>query len=71
MREIIRALNGIWWSKNITKNRKMIIYNSMVKNVLIYGAETWNLYEDDRRRINATEMDALRRSARISKLQGG
>ena len=30
--------------------------------------KTWILYEDDRRRINATEMDALRRSARISKL---
>jgi hypothetical protein len=26
-----------------------------------------SIYEDDRRRINATEMDALRRSARISK----
>jgi len=31
----------------------------IVKSVLIYGAETWSLYEDDRRRINATEMDAL------------
>ena len=40
----------------------------MVKSVLIYGAEIWILYEDDRRRINATEMVALRRSARISKL---
>ena len=40
----------------------------MVKSVLIYGAETWSLYEDDRRRIDATEMDALRRPARISKL---
>jgi len=40
----------------------------MVKSVLIYGAETWSLYEDNRRRINATEMDALRLSARISKL---
>jgi len=40
----------------------------MVKTVLIYGAETWSLYENERRRINATEMDALRRSARISKL---
>jgi hypothetical protein len=40
----------------------------MVKSVLIYGAETWSLYEDDRRIINATEMDVLRRSARISKL---
>jgi hypothetical protein len=45
-----------------------MIYNSMVKSVLIYGAETSSLYEDDRRRINTTEMDALRRSARFSKL---
>jgi hypothetical protein len=36
---------------------------------LNYGAKTWSLYEDDRRRINATEMDALRRSARISELE--
>jgi len=40
----------------------------MVKSVLFYTAETWSLYEDDRGRINATEMDALRRSARFSKL---
>jgi hypothetical protein len=45
-----------------------MIYNSIVKSALIYGAETWSLYEDDRRTINATEMDALRRSATISKL---
>jgi hypothetical protein len=45
-----------------------MIYNSMVKSVLIHGAETWSLYADDRRRISASEMDALRRSARISKL---
>jgi len=40
----------------------------MVKRVLIYGAKTWSLYEDDKRSINTTVMDALRRSARISKL---
>ena len=40
----------------------------MVKSVLTYGAEIWSLYEDDRRRINATEMDVLRWSARTSKL---
>jgi len=36
-RKITGALNGIWWSKDITKNREKIIYNSMVKSVLIYG----------------------------------
>ena len=66
--KIIGALNGTWWSKDTTKNRKKMIYNSMVKSVLIYGAETWSLYEDDRRRMNGAETDALRRSARISKL---
>ena len=45
-----------------------MVYNSKVKSVLIYGAETWSLYEDDRKGINATEMDALRQSARISKI---
>jgi hypothetical protein len=65
-RKTIGELNGIWWSKDITKNRKKMIHNSMVKSVLIYGAGTWSLYEDDRRIFNATEMDALRRSARIS-----
>jgi hypothetical protein len=44
-----------------------MIYNSIVKSVLIYGAETWSLYKEDRRRIKATEMDALRRSATIYK----
>ena len=67
-RKIIGALNGVWWSKNITRNRKKMMYDSMVKSVLIYWAEIWSLYEDDRRRINATEMDALRRPARISKV---
>ena len=41
-------LNGLWWSKDVTKNRKKIIYNSIVKSVLMYGAETWGLCEGDR-----------------------
>ena len=45
-----------------------MMYNTMVKSFPICGAETWSLYEDDRMRINGTEMDALRGSARISKL---
>ena len=43
---------------NVSKT-DVIIYNSMVKSVLIYGAENWSLYKDDRRRMNATEMDVL------------
>jgi hypothetical protein len=57
-----------WGMVVIDHNKKKMMYNRMGKSVLIYGAETCSLYEDDRRRINATQMDALRRSARISKL---
>jgi hypothetical protein len=42
-RKITSALNGVGWSKNITRNRKKMIYNSMVKSVLIYGPETWRM----------------------------
>jgi acyl carrier protein phosphodiesterase len=39
-RKITGALIGVLWSKNITRNWKKMICNSMVKSVLIYGAET-------------------------------
>jgi len=45
-----------------------MIYSSVVRSVLMYGAETWSLCDCDRRRIDGTERDALRRSATISKL---
>jgi hypothetical protein len=34
----------------------------------MYGTKTWSLYEDDRRGVNVTDMDAIRLSARIPKL---
>ena len=33
----------------------------------MYGSETWRLTENNKRRVEATEMDALRRSSRISR----
>jgi len=31
------------------------------------GSETWRLTENNKRRVEATELDALRRSSRISR----
>ena len=33
----------------------------------LYGSETWRLTENNKRRVEATEMDPLRRSSRISR----
>ena len=47
----------------------MNIYNALIKNSLLYGSETWRLTENDKRRVEATEMDALRRSSRTAFLK--
>ena len=39
----------------------------MIKSNLLYGSETWRLTENNKRRVEVTEMDALRRSSRISR----
>jgi hypothetical protein len=43
------------------------IYNALIKGSLLYGSETWRLTENNKRRVKATEMDALRRSSRLSR----
>jgi len=43
------------------------IYNALIKSSLLYDSETWRLTENNKRRVEATEMDALRISSRISR----
>jgi len=66
-RKCIACLNGILWSNDIRKERKLNIYNALIKSSLLYGSEIWRLTENSKRRVEATEMDALRRSSRISR----
>jgi len=66
-RKCIACLNRILWSKDIRKERKLNIYNALIKSSLLYGSETWRLTENNKRQVEATEMDDLRRSSRISR----
>ena len=45
----------------------MNTYNVLIKSSLLYGSETWRLTENNKRRVEATEMDALKRSSKISR----
>ena len=45
----------------------MNIYNVLIKSSLLYGSETRRLTENNKRRVEATDVDALRRSSRISR----
>ena len=40
-RKAINTLNSILWHKNITKNRKLYIYQTIIQSILVYGAEVW------------------------------
>jgi hypothetical protein len=57
----------ILWSKDIRNERKLNIYNALIKSGLLYGSETWGDTENNKRRVEGTDMDALRRSSRISR----
>jgi len=68
-RKAINSLNSIWWHKNITKNRKLHIYQTIIQSILMYGAEVWQIPTRQINKILATEMDVLRRSARKSRME--
>ncbi|KAL3268560.1 hypothetical protein HHI36_007668 [Cryptolaemus montrouzieri] len=42
----------------------MRVYEAMVKSSLLYGSETWRLTERFKSRLEAMEMDVLKRSSR-------
>ena len=66
-RKCTEFLNEILWSEDIRKERNLNIYNALIKKSLFYGSETWRRTENNKRRVEATEMDGLRRSSRISR----
>src|SRR5215510_8052064 len=68
-RKAINSLNSIWWHKNITKNRKLHIYQTIIQSILMYGVEVWQIPTRQINKILATEMDVLRRSARKSRME--
>ena len=68
-RKAINALNSIWWHKNITKNRKLYIYQTVIQSILVYCAEVWQIPTREINKILSTEMDVLRRSARKSRME--
>ena len=68
-RAALRMLNSIWWDQHITRKTKVIIYKSIVESILTYGSEVWIINKHNESKLLATEMDALRRSMRRSRLE--
>ena len=55
------------WDRDVTPKTKTYIYHAIVKSTITYAAETWWLKEKTVAKLNSTEIDFWRRSARISR----
>jgi hypothetical protein len=55
--------------KDITKNRKLYIYQTIIQSILMCGAEVWQIPTREINKILSTEMAVLRRSAGKSRIE--
>jgi len=44
-RKVVNALNFIWWHKNITKNRKLYIYQTITEHFGLWCRSMTNTYQ--------------------------
>lgn len=68
-RRAITRLNSILWDQHISKSNKHRIYNTIIKSIITYGSEVWQLKASTERTLEATEMDFWRRASGISRLE--
>ena len=59
--EAMARLNKIWQCNTISFTSKFKFYKSLVTSILLYGRETWTLFADCEKRIQALETKCLRK----------
>ena len=64
-RTAFSLLNKVWRSREIATKTKLRIFNSNVKSVLMYGAETWRTTKVTDRQIQSFMNRCLRRILKI------
>ena len=61
----LAKLKPIWRDKNISMNTRMRLLRALVTSVFLYGCETWTLNAEMEKRINAFEMNCMRRLLQV------
>jgi len=62
---MVRNLDKIWKSEDISKDTKVLLRETSVLSLLIYNSETWMLIH--KQKLRAFEMSVLRRIYRVTK----
>jgi hypothetical protein len=64
-RNAFANLRPVWRSSVYSIRTKLHLYNSIVKSVLLYGSECWQVVETDFHKIEAFHNGCLRRICRV------
>merc|ERR1711872_65064 len=59
-RKACGALKGLWKKRHISREVKVRMYEGIIEPSLLYGSEAWTLKLNERKRIEAVEMNCLR-----------
>lgn len=68
-KKVIGCFNSLWWDRNIPSKTKKRPVRTLGESVLCYGSELWTLGSDTKRKIQAVEMNYLRRNTGISRME--
>ncbi len=60
-RGIWQTLGKIWNAKEISRDTKIKLYETLVLSALLYNSETWTLRETEKQRLRVFEMACLRK----------
>ena len=64
-RTVFLQLQTIWKSRELSQRTKIRIFNSIVKSVLLYGAETWRITKATVAKVQTFINSCLRRILRV------
>ena len=63
-----KDFTAVIYDKRIPRRLKMKVYETVIRPVMLYGAETWVLRRKEERMLKSTEMKMLRRIKGVTKL---
>ena len=62
-------MNRILWDQTISKANKKLIYNTILRSIVTYSSEVWQMKKSMEKMLMATEMDFWRRAAGKSRIE--
>ena len=61
----LARLKPIWRNKNISMTSRMHLLRALITSIFLYGCETWTVTAEMEKRINAFEMNCMRRLLQV------